>query len=373
MRVLIVTETYLPTISGVANSTHSIAKFLVSAGHAVTVVAPSPIMEGKIEEVPGISVLRTPAVSDPLFAGKSMTLFPLGVPVLFNAMKTGKFDVVHIQEPGSLGISALFLAKFFHIPTVGALHTMPQQFASVFGPLYGAGFSFIHWFDRTVYRHFDAIMTPTETAAQFLRSLGIRRPVYAISNGIDIRRYSPQKHKPHAGVVFGYLGRIDRDKHLDIAVRALAKTDAGVRLVIAGFGRERAALEQLVANLGISEKITFIGLLNEQKIIALYHRLDAFVIPSPVESQSIVTLQAMACGLPVVAADAGALPELVHDGENGFLFPPDDVASLAQKMNTLAESRPMRARFGRASRRISRMHDKPRVLAKLEKLYRKLL
>ena len=107
----------------------------------------------------------------------------------------------------------------------------------------------------------------------------------------------------------------------------------------------------------------------KEQIIQLYRSLDCFVITSPVESQSIVTLEAMACGLPVIAARAGALPELVHDGENGFLVPPDDVAAVAQKFNLLAVDSALRKKFGAQSRVISQSHDKPTVLHRLEEVY----
>lgn len=379
MNILLVTETYVPTISGVASSTESIAKYMVSRGYTVTVVCPAPFIGGSTgAPLKGLTVVTTPSNKDPVFAGKPMTVFPMGLRTIWQTLHGQKFDIIHIQEPGSLGISTLLISKVMHIPTVGAQHTMPEQMATFFGPLYRFGLQFAKFWDLTIYKHYDAIMTPTETMADYLKSIGIRVPITAVSNGIETKKYFPAKpdvhlrtpyRLPKGKICIGYLGRIDKDKHLDITVRAMKYTDPGVHLVIAGFGKELTALVALAHELGVTDKVTFIGSLNEPQIIELYHRLQCFIIPSPVESQSIVTLQAAACGLPLIAADAGALPELVHDGVNGYLVKTDDVRAFAKKMNDLAKSETLRSTFGAASRKISLLHDKPLVLHKLENLY----
>lgn len=381
MNILLVTETYVPTVSGVASSTDSIARYMVSRGHTVTVVAPAPLAPYTREPLKGLTVITTSSIPDPTIAGKPMTIFPAAFPVIWSAVHAAKFDVMHIQEPGSVGLTALIIAKMMQIPTVGAEHTMPQQMASFFGPLYKFGLFIAHLWIRSVYNHYDAVMTPTATMAGYLKRDGIHVPIHPVSNGIEIQKYTPASGSrvkepftlPKNRVRFGYLGRIDKDKHLDIAERAMTKTDPKIHLVIAGFGKETELLVALAKELNVTGKVTFIGKLDEPQIIELYHELDAFIIPSPVESQSIVTLQAIASGLPVIAADAGALPELVHDGVNGYLVKTDDYAEFARKMNALAADPTLMKKFGVESRKISLLHDKSKVLHTLELLYKSLL
>lgn len=369
MNIVIITETYPPTISGVANSTDSIARYMVWRGHTVTVVTPAPIVGNTGESVKGLTIVTAPSLQDPFFAGKPMTVFPFGFWPIWRTIRSQKFDLMHIQEPGSLGVSALIIAKVMRIPTIGAAHSMPEQLATFFGPLYGFGLLFANVWTRFIYNHYDVVMTPTETMVRRLKDIGVGVPIHAVSNGIEIQKYTPGKRQPHTGVRFGYLGRIDKDKHLDIAIRAMTKTDPRIHLVIAGFGKEQEELGVLAQKLHVSDKVTFIGKLNESEIVNLYRQLDCFVIPSPVESQSIVTLQAVACGLPVIAANAGALPELVHDGKNGFLVRTDAYGEFAQKMNVLAKDAGLRKKFAAASRNISLAHDKQKVLHKLEQIY----
>ncbi len=378
MNILIVTETYFPTISGVANSTDSIARYMISEGHTVTIIAPHPVIKGKVELIPGLRVITTPSVKDPIFADKPMSIFPLGFPTIWKTLHTNRFDIIHIQEPGSIGITALIIAKMMHIPTVGAQHTMPQQVATFFGPFFKIGMLVAIGITRAVYNFYDSVMTPTETMVKYLRSEGIHVPVYAISNGIDTNTFFPKPPDKNAKktyslpshkILFAYLGRIDKDKHIDIAIRAMTKTGPNIHLVIAGFGKEQSVLVKLAKQLGVEEKVTFIGKLTEAEMIQVYRSVDCFVIPSPVESQSIVTLQALAIGLPVIAANAGALPELVHDNENGFLIKADDVNGFAQKMDLMAKDEKLRKKFGEESRKISLNHHKPTVLHKLEEIY----
>lgn len=106
-------------------------------------------------------------------------------------------------------------------------------------------------------------------------------------------------------------------------------------------------------------------------IIDLYRLADVFVIMSPVETQSIVALQAISCGLPLIAANAGALPELVN-GKNGQLVDTYDVVTLATVMDEYATDQAKRDAMGKASRALSITHHKPTVLAKLEALYKKV-
>jgi len=123
-----------------------------------------------------------------------------------------------------------------------------------------------------------------------------------------------------------YLGRIDKDKSIEVLVRAipdvLRKIDA--HFVITGTGGELDNMKSLVLELEIDSAVTFIGFVehNSPDFVGLYKNASLFAIPSTIETQSLVTLEAMSAGLPIVAARAGALPELVHNGKNGYLFAP---------------------------------------------------
>lgn len=374
MNILLVTETYLPFISGVSSSSDSIARFMVSRGHTVTVVSPRPVISGTVPTFPGLSFALTPSIHDPLYAGKPMTVFPFGFSVIYGLLRSHRFDVVHIQEPGSLGISALCAAKMRHVPTVGALHFTPDQVARMTtgGKSNALVQGITEQYIRAVYRWYDAIMVPTQTFVDYLRDLGVTTRSQVVSNGVNTDIYTPptSPRKTNTSTMkFLYIGRLDKDKNVMTLIEALQYADPTLVLVIAGTGKDKQLLIDRAKMLGVEKRIEWKGTITEKQMIALYQEVDCFVIMAEFEIQSIVTLQALASGLPVIGARAGALPELIHDGENGYTLEPHDAKGLAQRMNELFHHPAIRIRMGKASRLLSLGHHKPTVLARLETLY----
>ena len=379
MNILFVTETYLPFIAGVSSSSDSIARYMVSRGHRVVLVNPRPIIDKKVETPPGLELIYAPSIPDFFYKGKPQTIFPLGLPVIDKAIQKNKFDIIHVQEPGSLGVSALILSKIYKIPTVGMLHFTPEQAA---GMIPGKPFfivkPLVEAYIRFFYNKYKAIAVPTQTFVDFLKSVGVTRPIEVVSNGVDTNKFHQagtnlELRKKYgfseSDVVFFFLGRLDGDKNAATLVSAMPYTDANVRLVIAGNGKLKESLHSLADSLKVSGRTTWVENITDAEMPDFYHLADVFTIVSPYEVQSIVTLQALASGLPVICANRGALPELCHDGTNGYLVDAYDAKALATKMNLLAKDGPMRVKFGEESRKISLSHHKPDVLHKLELLY----
>lgn len=381
MNILLVTETYSPFISGVSTSSESIADFMYSRGHSVTVLCPKPILPVSKKSL--FPVVYAPSIPDPVYRGKSMTIFPCGLIPLIRLLPSKSFDLVHVQEPGSLGISALILSRILRIPVVGALHFTPDQITRMLPGNPEKLFTpFLRFFQRIYYNSCTGIMIPTQTFADYLRNIGVRKPMSVVSNGVNTELYHPPSanerklalHGKKSGTVeFFYLGRLDKDKNVTAIINSLPKTDKSVRLLIAGDGKEKPALMALSERLGVADKITWFGNIDQSTILHLYHRTDAFILLALYEIQSIVTLQALACGLPVILANAGALPELVHDGKNGYLVDPRSYKEIAERINIIAQSSNLRSGMGTESRKLSILHHKPTVLKKLEHFYQEII
>ncbi len=138
-----------------------------------------------------------------------------------------------------------------------------------------------------------------------------------------------------------------------------------------GKGDQQRNLERLTAELGLTDRVTFHGRTSDEELRACLTRASVFAIASIAELQSIATMEAMASGLPIVAANAVALPHLVHDGENGYLFEPGDVDDLAAKLTTVLTQTPEeRLRMQQASLEGVVVHDINRTLDTFEALYR---
>jgi glycosyltransferase involved in cell wall biosynthesis len=127
-----------------------------------------------------------------------------------------------------------------------------------------------------------------------------------------------------------------------------------------------------VAQLNLEDRISFLGYVRDADLLALRRASDFFVIPSEADLQSLATMEAMACGLPVIAANAYALPELVHHEENGFLFKRGDSEEMAHYMDVLANDAELRARMGAESLKIIAKHDRTQVLDQWEEIYHRL-
>jgi glycosyltransferase involved in cell wall biosynthesis len=218
----------------------------------------------------------------------------------------------------------------------------------------------------------EAVTTPTRKAAQFLEKHTQLTDVHAISCGIDAHKYSPD-WEPRTENRILFVGRVTGEKQIDVLLRALtllpAELDAKVEIV--GGGDQKRNLEHLATELGIADRVTFTGYVTDDELREAYHRASVLAMPSIAELQSIVTMEAMASALPVVAANAMALPHLVHHGENGYLFDPGSSDDLAAKLRQVLEASPAEYRaLKEGSIRLIAAHDIQRTLSTFESLYR---
>jgi glycosyltransferase involved in cell wall biosynthesis len=164
---------------------------------------------------------------------------------------------------------------------------------------------------------------------------------------------------------------LDAEKHVDTLVRALAvvKASRPVHGLIIGTGNSEASLRGLAHKLGLAANISFTGQVSDADRAILLRCGTLFVMPSPAELQSLATLEAMASGQPIVAADAGALSELCHNGDNGYLFEVDDATGLAGHIARIISDPDLRLSMSRASLRIARTHELGHVIHRFEEIY----
>jgi glycosyltransferase involved in cell wall biosynthesis len=180
----------------------------------------------------------------------------------------------------------------------------------------------------------------SKSTADDLVARGVdRNAIRVIYNGVDLNHYTPDKNERSKGPVFAYLGRLKRYKRVDIVIRAFAMlTHPDARLEIAGRGDDRGRLERLVKQLGIGDRVRFLGYIEEMEKRNLLRRVWATVLASPKEGWGISNLESAACGTPVIAANAPGIRESVLDGETGFLVPGSDVSAYAAAMRGLIET-----------------------------------
>ena len=206
-------------------------------------------------------------------------------------------------------------------------------------------------------------------AVQLLTANGLPGHARAISCGIDLDHYAahqPTAAPERASVLF--VGRLDQEKNVDQLIRAVA-TVPGVQAEIIGDGSCRERLTALAENLGIRERVRFRGFVTDQELVTAYQRATMFCMPGTAELQSLATMEAMAAGLPVIAADAMALPHLVKPGINGFLYQPGDIEQLAAGITQLTGDTTDRAAMGHASQTMIAAHTIENTLDAFEDTY----
>jgi glycosyltransferase involved in cell wall biosynthesis len=286
-------------------------------------------------------------------------------------------DAVHIQSHLIMGRYLISSAKKQSIRLLATNHIMPENLIkySVIIP---------KWFEKTamklawrdagrVLKQVDAITTPTRRAADLLEAAAGVTDVLAISCGIEASKFANSTPTSNKVPRILFLGRLDYEKHIHNLLSAVAKLppELNTQVEIVGDGGERKALELQAQQLGIAKQVKFLGHITEEELPKAYERATLFAMPSIAELQSIATMEAMASGRPVVAADAMALPHLVHDGDNGYLFPPDDVDAFADRLlKILTADKKELARLSENSLYLIQSHDIERTLKIFEGLYR---
>ena len=327
------TDTYLPTVNGVTYTVRTWRETWRDRGGRMPVVYPRDGDYDADGDEYGV-----PSVPFPFYPG-----FRFGWPEVPGAVVDDDPDVVHAHTPFTLGLAGRRLAADRGLPLVASYHTPAREYAAYISDAFaGVVRKAADRYERWFFGEADAVVVPTETAARQVRTAGT--DVHVVSNGVDTDRFRPagdeavaafrRRHDLPDGPLVGYTGRHGYEKRIEDLLSATVGVDCGV--VLAGDGPARPELERRAA---ARDDVVFLGFLDREELPTFYSALDAFAFPSPVETQGLVALEAVACGTPVVAVDGGALSETVTDGETGYHYPPGDLADFrAAIRRTLAES-----------------------------------
>lgn len=227
-------------------------------------------------------------------------------------------------------------------------------------------------FLRAAARRMSAGIVVSVAVGASLDRFDIRhRALSVIRNGVDLSQLQPATaQRPDRPFTFAFLGRLTEEKGIPVLLRAAAGLPAGIQIRIAGDGPLRELVEKAAAS--APERLQYLG--HCADVLSLYHAVDAVVMPSLSEGLPMTALEAMACGLPLVASRVGGLPEVVQPDGTGLLVARADVDELAGAMARLAEDPDAAAAMGVSGRkRVEREFDQERMLERIEETYRSVL
>lgn len=381
--VVIACDTFAPDRNGTATFSKNLAVSLQNRGYEVHVIAPATsklygTFREKHDDV-ALVIHRLKSYRLP-FQPSQRFVNPIRLTKKIDGLtKAINPDLIHIQSHLNVGHHAANAAKINRVRLIATSHIDAQSLVenAILAPRFFKDFLIRVLLKNSakVFRSAESISAPTKRAAQMLENAVSGLKVLPISGGVEIDLYSSLAEPKASDKKLLYLGRLDREKHVYVLLEALAKLPkgSGVTLQIIGAGSQSNELQSLARELGIAESVIFLGELSDAQVVSKLGECSAFVMPSVQELQSMATLEAMAAGRPILAANAMALPHLVHDGENGFLFKPDSPSDLALKIQKLFSLSPKEfSALSQGSRYLVEAHELSDTVDVYERLYKGL-
>jgi 1,2-diacylglycerol 3-alpha-glucosyltransferase len=345
MNILMLTNTFMPYVGGVARSVQRFVDEYRRQGHRVMVAAPLYKNTPKTET----DVIRFPAIQH--FNGTEFSL-PMPLPGRGSIeMKRFEPDIVHAHHPFALGGTAVRIATVRGVPLIFTHHTMYEKYTHY---IPGDSLRLKRYVVNLVsgYCNFcDAVIAPSESVADLLRKRGVNTPIEVIPTGVDTVFFrggaGPQFRKKYAiptdAFVVGHVGRMATEKNLEFLARGVGKflqSNSTAFFVLVGEGPMTREISLVMDEMGVSDRFCPTGLLEQEDLSGAYKAMDAFAFSSHTETQGMVLAEAMAAGVPVVALDASGVREVVRDGINGRLLTGADVNQFAAALEWVAALSP---------------------------------
>lgn len=351
MRILIINSEYPPIGGGAGNASANIARELVRLGQEVTVMTAHFGDLPRATNLDGVQILRIKAMRRHLDRSSAIEQIVFMIASSFytlNLIRKWRPDVIIAFFGVPSGAAAWCANIISGIPYYISLRGgdvpgfRPYDFA-----LYH---KLIAPFLRRIWRRSSGLVANSTGLKNLAVAFNDRVPISVIPNGVDLKYYAPvERDWDQPRMLF--VGRLVYQKGLDILFEALKDlTSHPWKLSLVGDGPQREKLQSIVHQYGISDRVHFKCWLDGDDLVTQLQEANLFVFPSRHEGMPNAVLEAMACGLPVIASHIAGNEELVIDGENGLLVPSEDSVALRDAMSELLGSPSKRQRMGATGR-----------------------
>jgi glycosyltransferase involved in cell wall biosynthesis len=371
--------------AGVFVTTQRLSLLLQERGHKVIfIAAKSKLSPKKIDDYHGIKVYRFFGILLPKTEGRWYNAFPT-IGQLKKVFEEEKIDVVHIMLPTPMAFIAIKAAQSLGIKVVAHSHAQAENVFLHVPKILGRDLlsklyeKYMAW----IYNHAEKLIFPSEFAKQLLWKPGMK-PSIVISNGVNLKHYRKMEvgnfferfNLPRDAFHILYVGRLHPEKEVDVLLKALEEVKdkyPSINAMIVGGGHMEGWLQKLARKLKLEKEARFLGMVSDEDKILAYSACDVFVLPSIAELEGMVVLEAMACGKPVIIANAPMSAARFFVKGNGLLFKAGDPGDLALQILTLIQNSKLRGEMGEMSLKDVKDYDIERSVSKLEELYYSVL
>jgi phosphatidylinositol alpha 1,6-mannosyltransferase len=372
LRIALFSGNYNYVRDGANQALNRLVEYLLRQGVHVRIYAPTvetPAFEptGDLVSVPSLPIPRRREYR---------------VPIALTARVKRDLDafapnIVHISSPDIVGHRAVTWARRHRIAAVASIHTRFDTYLAYYH---------LQWLEplvrilmRRLYRRCEAILVPAESTAAVFRAQRMNREISIWARGIDREQFNPGRRDlawrrglgiADDEVVVAFLGRVVMEKGLDVfadAIRALVERKVKHRVIVIGEGPARPWFEQQLPD------AIFLGQQEGSELARALASADVLFNPSITEAFGNVTLEAMACALPVIAAEATGTTNLVHDGVTGILVDYTDVDGFADALETYAKDPELRRRHGEKGLEFAKTMDWDTINSAVLKVYERAL
>lgn len=370
MRIAICSDQYLPLLSGIVDSIDTLAHELRRRGHAVRIYA--PILPGAQADE---HVFRFPSWTLPGSGDSMIVALPLGA---LKDMRMFEPDIIHTHLAGVTGFFALYASWRLSVPLVGTDHTLLADYLH-YAKLNFPPFPYlVRKFSAWYYNRCVFVTTPGTNVLEELKDYGMTRPSRIISNPLPTQLFRPLPEKDKLKKKLGIgnravliFGRIAKEKNLDFAIDVFARMSKETELIFIGDGPYRSELEKKIHEQGLRPRVRFLGVLRGEPLVEAVNACEVCLIMSTSETQSLTTLQSLACGLPVVAANVGGPAEYVRHGETGYRIEPTDTAAFAGHLTKLLDEPDVAKNFGQSAHGSVSRFSTEHIASEFEAVYKK--
>jgi len=382
MRIAFFTNCYKPLVNGVVTSISSLTEAYERKGHEVYIFAPR--VEDYIDQEKNVFRYRSVNLT-------SKVKYPLPIPLSFRVKKVitdFNPDIVHVHHPFLLSSAAIMYGKKLGIPKILTIHTQYEQYAYYISPIpervtqEAIKMIISHLAYKT-----DCITTPSASMKELIEGYGIKNRIEVIPNAIhlisfreddELKRIKIKKkyNLKEDDKIILFVGRVASEKSIDKIIKALAiikkRSSGKEKLLIVGNGPAMDELKQLARTLKLEKDVIFAGTVSYEEIMHYYKMAYVFTITSTTETFGIVTIEALASGVPVLAVKAPGAVDILTDGLDGMLVD-DDVEKFADALEKIIREPELRGKLSKGALKTSKKYSIDTISERMLNLYREVI